>query len=375
MRQGINPTVIGFTTGHKALQRAGVQALSVEALLNPIEDQPYLSAVLPFLGEHNHPDVSLRESQIYYALGLRDLVELYGWDKAMQRLHAEGRKAFEPTGVMKRYLRRFQPDIVIATTSPRFELALLKAARALAIPSLAVGDLFLVKEREWIARPDYAEHLAVLNSDVADAIAEAGYPRQNIVITGNPAFDPLARRSGDEARRRELRQALGVTDKTVILWPAPGSHVSMIGRPFISPQDVVATFERLCALDQSFTYIYRAHPNETRALPAAMQFGYMDAGNFSAEDVLLVADVVCVEASTMGLQAAIRGLPVICVGYADYVVYPNFGLARGVETIGEAAELVARREYQPPLPAHIPPVGDSTERVLRHVESILRSQT
>ena len=61
-----------------------------------------------------------------------------------------GRKAFKPTAAMARYLKKTRPDIVVATTSPRFELALLQAARHSGIPSLAIGDLFLVQEREWI---------------------------------------------------------------------------------------------------------------------------------------------------------------------------------------------------------------------------------
>lgn len=83
-------------------------------------------------------------------MGLRDLARDLGREAALERVRQTGRTAFEPVDVMRRYLRQTRPDIVITTTSPRFECALQKAARLEGIPGLAVGDLFLVDERDWI---------------------------------------------------------------------------------------------------------------------------------------------------------------------------------------------------------------------------------
>lgn len=369
--RGVEPTVIGFTTGYQAIKRAGLNCLSVETLLEPGEDDEFLEAVKPLLGSENHPDVTPRESQIYFALGLRDLVERCGWDAAWEKAKIQGRKAFEPVTVMRRYLKKHRPDAVVTTTSPRFELALLKAASALSIPSLAIGDLFLVKETEWITSPGYAKRLAVLNDEVANRISGAGYPRDQIVVTGNPAFDSLAPRADDDERRRRLRSKLGLSDRTVILWPAASSHVSMIGRSFLAPEEVVAGFEALCAKHKDFTYIFRVHPNARDLVPQGITLGQLDPGELSVDDAILVSDVVCVEASTVGLQAAIKGRPVICVGYADYVVYPQHGLAMPTSSLDEALHIIAQRAYQAPSPRHIPPVGNATARVLDCLDDLI----
>lgn len=367
--RGVTPTVIGFTTGLRSLQRAGIDARSVEILLEP-DDEPFLQSAGGLVGSETHPDVTSAETLAYYALGLRDLVERLGQDKAIEAVQSQGRKAFEPVSIMSRYLRKTRPDIVITTTSPRFESALLKAGRGLGIPTLAIGDLFLVKESEWICQPDYAQFLAVLSSDVLHFIGKAGFPRDNIRVTGNPAFDALRSRPEDGARRARLRQERRLADKTVILWPAPGSAVSMIGRLFQPPEAVISALESLCERHPSLTYIYRSHPNRISA-SLAIQRGRLDQGDLSAEDALLVADIVCVEASTMGLQAALRGLPVICVGFADYVLYPEFGLAQSANTLSEAMGMIAAGNVKAPSSTIIAPVGASTQNVLAFVEDII----
>jgi hypothetical protein len=368
--RGITPRVIGFTTGYRSLLRAGISAESVEALFDPEEDADYLDMASAFVSSELHPDVTERETLIYYALGLRDLAERLGRDAALKAVQAQGRKAFEPVSVMARYLRRNQPDIVITTTSPRFESALLKAGRETGIPTLAVGDLFLVQEQEWICRSGYADNLAVLSADVADFVAKAGF-NGRIRVTGNPAFDSLALRSDDWDRRRKLREDWGVAGKTVILWPAPGGPISMIGRPFVTPEAVISAFEGLCSRDETFYYIYRLHPNDLDAPVEGITSGKADRGDLSPEDALLIADIVCVEASTMGLQAALRGLPVICVGFSDYVMYPQFGMAQSVDSLDTAMAMIAERQFAAPARDVISTVGHSTTNVLSFVDDIL----
>lgn len=369
-RRGLSPTVLGFTTAYGALQKIGIEALSVEAVVED-DDEPFLEAMVPFLESENHPEITRRQSRAYFGLGFRDLVTRHGWTNGLAMVEEMGRKAFEPTSVMARFLARIDPDIVVTTTSPRFELATLKAANALKIPSLAIGDLFLVKEADWILGSDYARYICVLNEIVADRLKDGGFQPENIRITGNPAFDALAPNETDEERRLTVRHQLGLDGKTVILWPAPGSSVSMIGRPFIDPGNVVTVLEDFCLSDPSFAYVFRAHPNHPYSIDRRLSGGFIDNGSLTAEEALLVADVVCVEASTMGLQAALRGLPVICIGYSDYVVYPEFGLAQGVDTLEQAIAILRTRDFKPPLEISLPPLGSATENVLQFVEDIL----
>lgn len=370
--RGDAPDVIGFTTAHAEFGRQGIAARPVSALLDPAADAEWLALAGEFTGAATHPDIPAEETRAYFALGLRDLAQDLGRDAALARVRQEGRTAFEPVGVMRRHLRRTRPDIVITTTSPRFECALQKAARLEGIPGLAVGDLFLVKDRAWILQEGYAPHLAVLSGEVACALVADGFPESGIRVTGNPAFDRLAPGPGDAARRDALRAQLGLEDRTVILFPAPGAQMSMIGRPFLELAEVVASLEDFCRSDPRHAYLIRAHPNRPMALPGDARHGMLDDGGLlGPEDAIQVSDIVCVEASTMGLQAALTGKPVICVGFADYVLYPGFGLGRAAADMDEAVAILRAGHADTGARFEMPPLGQATANVLAYVDDIL----
>lgn len=365
--EGVTPRIIGFTTAYRALKLDGLPAFSVEALADPdpAADAPFREAVQPFLVGNTHPDVTARETETYFALGLRGLADEIGMDAALEVLRTNGRKAFCPVSIMERYLQRNRFDCVVATTSPRYELALLRAARRVGIPSLAVSDLFLLNERNWILAQPYAEHLTVLTWTLKQELIRSGLVGTEIHVTGNPVFDGLVAAEGEDAKRARLRAELGLTGRKVILWPSPAvTRTALYDRALLTPEQLTAAFEPFCCANPEFAYLLRPHPNTPYAMPDGADHGVLDPG-LSAEDALLVADVVCVELSTMGLQAALRGLPVICVGFSAEAVYPGYGLAHSVDTLDDALRLLARRgDLAPPANQVLPPLGTATQAIL-----------
>ena len=368
IKEGISPRIIGFTTAYQALKRQGLPVVSVQELEDPdpAGDAPFRAAVQPFIQGNTHPDITAEETETYFALGLRGLADEVGMTAAMERVQSEGRKAFCPVSVMKRYLERHEFDCVVATTSPRFELALLRAARQMHIPSLAVSDLFLLNEREWILAGGYAAHLTVLSRRIADELLQLGLSETKLHVTGNPIFDELLPRPGDDARRHQLRSELGVQDKQVIVWPSPAvTQPTLYDRPLLTPEQLVHAFEPFCQRNANFTYLLRPHPNAPYTLPKGALHGKLDPG-VSARDALLIADIVCVELSTMGLQAALKGIPVICVGFGKEAVYPSYGLAHSAETLDEALDMIEtnRGIVSPASNVALPPIGSATAAVL-----------
>lgn len=370
--RGDAPDIIGFTTAHAELGRQGIAAQPVSALLDPATDAEWLALAEEFSAAATHPDIPVEQTRAYFAIGLRDLTQDLGREAALARVRKEGRTAFEPVDAMRRHLRRTRPDIVITTTSPRFECALQKAARLEGIPGLAVGDLFLVQERAWILQEGYAPHLAVLSGEVARALVADGFDESGIRATGNPAFDSLAPGPEDAARRDALRARLGLADRTVILFPAPGGQMSLDGQPFLEIADVVASLEELCRTDPRYAYLIRAHPNRPISLPGNVRHGMLDDGDLlGPEDAILVSDIVCTDVSTMGLQAALTGKPVICIGFADYVLYPGFGLGQTASDMDEAVAILRAGHFDTGAPFEMPPLGQASAHVLAYVDDIL----
>ena len=157
----------------------------------------------------------------------------------------------------------------------------------------------------------------------------------------------------------------------MILFPATGAQMSMIGRPFLELANVVAALEDFCRSDPRHAYLIRQHPNRPMALPEGVRYGMLDDGGLlSPEDAVLVSDIVCVEASTMGLQAALTGKPVICVGFADYVLYPGFGLGQAASDMDEATAILRAGQADAAPGFEMPPLGDATANVLAYVDDI-----
>lgn len=374
--QGVEVDLIGFTTGRAYFERAGLHASSAVALLDPDRtmDAPWLAAARPFLDRQSHPDITPQEAEAYFTVGLRDLAERIGREEALARVAAIGRKAFEPIAAMERYIQRTRPDLVVSTTSPRFELALLRAARRQGVPSVALGDLFLVDEREWILSGDYADHLAVISPVVAEALQRDGLTGVRTHVTGNPAFDSLLPTPADEERRAMLRKRLGLSGRTIILWPAVQlGAVALDGRPYALPEQVVEAMERICARDPNFAYVLRPHPNAPFEMPEGARNGVLDHGLLDPDDAVLIADLVCTEVSTMGLQAALLGKPVVCVAFPEEAGFPRYGLARIAPTLEDAVDMIAGRRYTAPAKDFaMPPLGSAVDNVVRLLDDVCR---
>lgn len=349
IEQGIEPYIVGLTTARKFIAEQGLQVKSVLDLIKPEEDAPYIAAVEAYVSRDNHPNITAEETQAYLALGLHSLALEHGFEAALEIFAREGRKCFEPVQIMQRYLRDVEPDLVITTTSPRFELALLKAAKILKINSLSVSDFFLQSnEKSWILGGVYADHLTVIHQSLADTLRAEGLKNTKIHVTGNPAFDSLAPKPTDQARREELRTLHNLTGKTVVLWPAAASTHTYNGLRLTTLQEVSDALEPLCQDRGDLTYILRPHPNFPVELPPTAQHGILDHGLLSVDDAILVSDIVLTEVSTVGLQSCLKNKPVICVGFEDYTFYPKYGWANTVSDWKDAVAMIADGSYKLP---------------------------
>ncbi|MDP2870410.1 hypothetical protein [Methyloversatilis sp.] len=366
----ISVTVLGFTTALATFRSAGIAADGYCSLLDA-DDAPWLSQAQTCVEKPLHPDVSEQDSAAYYALGLRDLHIDHGADKARELFARDGRKAFMPVHAMRRLLRRSTPDLVVATTSPRSELALVRAARLEGIESLAVSDLFLQHESSYICAPGYANHLTVMAAAVGEDMARRGFPAERIHVTGSPAFDSLFDGT-HAAAAASLRQLLGMGDhQKLLLWACPSAPVSLIGKPFIDTASMIAFLEAYCDKWPDTRYLIRQHPSKPVVPPGTpLRRGSVCPPGVTIETCLHACDQVILETSTVGLQAALLGKPVVTVGAGDYPPYAAYGLAVDVPVLAEAGAAL-RRMTAPDLARLAYPLQErATDRVGRLVREL-----
>jgi len=334
----IDVIVIGLTTAREKLERAGIPYLGYLDLVKETANYDQvkdlgerLAAALPA------GTVPIEESVAYLGANYVELIESLGEEAASARYQAEGRQAFLPVNFMKWVLEKYRPDLVVATNSPRTERAAILAAGALGIPALCLVDLFALQEVAWIGQPGYADRICVLSAGVKDMFIAHGRKDAEVVITGNPAFDPLAAPELVHARD-SVRRAHGWSDcDKVILF---ASQVEPLKHPFIDlqgdpalPRDIEKTLCRIVEKHSDYRLIVRHHPSET-VEPAKMS-ARVEIGDKSENLATLLhsVDVVVVMSSTVGLEAALIGKPVVSVDMSVFTPdapYASMGISLGV---------------------------------------------
>lgn len=306
-RGGWEVRALGLTTARAKLLAAGVPTVGFRDLLRP-DDQEARSRGESLAAAH-HDDASgidREESVAYLGLSYVDLERRVGAQEAARRFAASGRQAFLPLGPLERLLKQSTPDLVVATNSRRAEEAAIRAARSLRLPSIVLVDLFgLEWGAEHLADPTYADRVTAPSEWVKTFLVGRGRRPEEIVVTGNPAFDRLA--SPDLPRRaEEWRRARGLQGKKIILWassPEPRKPELLA--------DILRTLIAALPRHPDWHLIYRRHPNES-FLPIELP---ADASRSGPEDdlavVLRASDVVTVTTSTVGMEGALLGRPLV----------------------------------------------------------------
>ncbi|SHH04096.1 glycosyltransferase family protein [Pedobacter caeni] len=138
------------------------------------------------LTENYNPNIGLSkfESMFYLGLSYYDLVLQTDEKTAAEIYRKRKRQAFYPYNVLTTIFSEIKPDLVITTTSPRFESAALKAAKDLGIQSLQILDLF---------GDDYpvpsADHIVVMNQSVSEKLRSRGNIESKFYPYGQPILD------------------------------------------------------------------------------------------------------------------------------------------------------------------------------------------
>lgn len=319
--------VLGLTTAAGAVREAGLPLLQIKNFVGP-GDQAAL-ALGQTLAAALGPLSDEEESAAYLGLCYAELQREVGADQAQERYQRDGRQAFLPEQLLGRILKSVQPDLLVATNSPRAERAAILAARRLGIPAVCLVDLFAYDEVRWIGAPDYADRVCVLNPFVKDFLVAAGRSPDHIVVTGNPAFDAL-RAPGLAEAGRALRAEKGWGGRRVLLWPTqvePALHPfnGSPGDPAL-PGQVLARLLQWTLQQSDAVLCVRPRvgeaPPELPDHPAVVLAGQ----EWALPPLLHAVDAVVTLSSTVGLEGHLAGARLVQV--LGSVFDPAMPLAR-----------------------------------------------
>ncbi|MBA3813627.1 MAG: CDP-glycerol glycerophosphotransferase family protein [Alphaproteobacteria bacterium] len=339
-QKDIEFSVFALTTAQTFLEKEKIDFFSYTNL--PFPSTPHiLNRGEELFSQLSEQKVNREESIHYLGWNMVELEETYGVEEAGNMYAKRGRHCFFPIQLMKKIIKTCGIDLVISTNSPRSEQAALTAASELGVPSICLVDGFAKYESEWISHPGFSSKVCVLSNSVKDNLVAMGRPAQDIVVTGNPAFDifysPLSKEKINQFKKEN-----GIPeDKKVIVYASnPESEVHLYnGRKgdVLLPEKVLEKLIILLEKQEDYFLIFRPHPSQIFKnvfLSERMLFDH----KFDLLTLLHASDVVVTLTSTVGLQAQIAGKPLICINssvYAADIFYEDFGYVNRINCLAE----------------------------------------
>lgn len=330
--------LLALTTGYARAVAAGASPLGYKDLLHIVDTEAAMQWGQQLLGGNSNPDVSEQESIAYLGINYLDLIAQHGEEGAAAVYAKEGRYGFRPLNFMRRLLDEIQPDVVVATNSPRSERAALQMAITLGIPSIGMVDLFGQEDDTYIhqiAKPDWT---CVISESVKQRLVEHGFPPKRVAVTGNPAFDGLFS-PVNHAVAAAFVKDLGWQGLSPILWAGqiestsdPTSEKSD-GHTFA--ENVETTLRDLVSIRKDLALVIRYHPSQWHTfqrLPDQERVHFSVPSQEPIHPLILSAKAVVVQNSTVGLESAVAGKPVVSLEHS-VAVKSSFSLAAmGVST-------------------------------------------
>ena len=318
-----NLKFIGFTTAKKVIDDHRIPAIELENIIKN-KDEKILNYIKEIIKTNQHPDIKYEDALNYNFIGLKDNIKYFGEDKALSLFRKYGRKSYLPVKTFRNFFKENKFDLIITTNSPRFELAIQKAAYELSIKSLSVTDLFNdVHEYKYICKRDYAGYLTVLSDNVKEFLLEKGY-RGEIEVTGNPAFDKLLNEDNSNEVNK-IRKLLNLkSNDELILWACPPSNVD---NKCLDLNKVFSYLNDFSEKNINYKFIIRQHPNsKIFEKEFHIKNGLFCPKDLSLEVCLKACDILITYNSTVLFQAAMLGKKLLTHSYSSPVFESRFGL-------------------------------------------------
>lgn len=267
--------------------------------------------------------VSYEETVAYYGCCMRDLIDEKGKEEAYKLLQSEGRRAFLPIRTMKDIIGKVKPDLVITTSSPRGELAALLAAESLGIPTIRIEQFFATRKPLNLEETFFC----VINDFVKNKLIQYDINANKIFVTGQPAFDRLS--SGIEVLL-DIKKKLKIpSSNKLIVWASQKTN---------HQKEILLKLDEIVNSNDDISLVVKLHPNES-----IDSFENIDNTRiiFVREylyELLLAADLVLTEFSTVGLEAILLDKALLTINISskpDIVPYAESGAAIGVYNLND----------------------------------------
>jgi len=300
--------------------------------------------------------------------------------------------------VVENILKRESPDLVFTSTSfgKVVDNAFLYAAVKKDIPTFALIDQWCNYSArfkvysETRALPDY---IGIMDRSAQSEMLKEGFPRNRLVVTGQPYFDSLAcdKSAFNNESRRVFRRSHGATMHDVLVVfaaePFKKGDLNIIGYTDIQIlESLVESLEAVAvSLRKKIKLIIKLHPRDKRPisifpLRGSPRVSVEAAYSGNARDFILNADIVTGMASIFLIESCLLQKPTLSIQIGlkspDALITNKIGLTwaiRSSEELTEALSDILKGKHKAPSSNMIKIDGKATERVVMFLNRMLRN--
>jgi hypothetical protein len=379
----VDCVLMALTTGHLRA-KAQRPTLGYTDFLHLVDEQAAISWGERLSAGNTSPDVPWQETQAYMGINYLDLIAQYGNEGAAERFEQQGRYGFYPLHFMRAVIAQLQPSVVVATNSPRSEHAALDAAKEAAIPTVGMVDLFGLPSDTYVTRANKPDWTCVISEVVRQRLIEQDFAPQSVIVTGNPAFDGLFNPS-NRALAEQFVAEKSWHGKKIILW---AGHVEPYTHPNTPvpagkalPLAIEASLRRYVQTRDDVALIIRYHPSDWHTYErgaAHPRIHWSEPPREHVHPLILAASAVVVQTSTVGLESAVAGKPVISLenSPASHIWFSlaQLGVSVGCdneEVLGHSLDTLWAGNAAQHNNAYRAD-GQAAARVAKHIENLLR---
>lgn len=316
---GVQCTLMALTTGHLKAKTARPDTLGYRDFLHLV-DAGAARAWGERLSEGNtSPDVPRDETIAYLGINYLDLIVQHGESGAADLYREQGRYGFRPLHFMRRVMDALQPDAVVATNSPRSERTALDVAGERGLPAIGMVDLFGLDSDTYVLHEPKPAWTCVISEGVRQRLIARGFPAGGVVVTGNPAFDGLFSADNHERAQRFLAERGWQNLKPVLFaghWEPQAHPATPVPVGQALPREIEAVLREAVHTRDDLALIVRYHPSDWTQyprLPDEPRIHFSEPPKEPIHPLILASQAVVVQTSTVGLESAVGGKPVISV--------------------------------------------------------------
>ena len=327
-------TVLALTSGYKQLKKdlygCEVKAISDYMHLfgpNKEEIQKFGKKYLKD-NYQKHGNVTKEETINYIGLSFFDLATKNGLSEAEKIYNEKGRRAFEPLEAAKRIIISESPDLLVSTSSPRFEIASIRAGKQLGIPTLQILDFFdnqyNAKEADYIGcSNDQTKKILEKNNPNNAKISSVGQPsiERTVMLIKDLDREKLSRKINIDPKKKTI---LVATQKLI------ESRRNYPGGKYIDKEEVyIQLFNEIAKAKKhnDFNVLLRIHPASENIesyskILEQYPFIIFSNENLNVEESIAVCDLLVTHSSTIAIEAACAKKNVITFKHFYDIDYP-----------------------------------------------------